>query len=663
MNKILKFKHNLLHNIATNPDLKVKKILYDTKFLLYCFRHFKYADNSFNLKVSETILANYDKYQDLGEKMRAIRLFTQLHLSNNLKITPSHSEFLSTQVKDIQEFPNFRWLLNIALLNHNSGLECEEIWKKLEQVYSTRNFFEEKSISAEDQVKLALLMGLSKRNSVNLWRSLLVDLISSEEEFNPSQRIILIKALTSFDSSKVFEKTFEEEKFKPFVSALISRAITTKENLSLKEAVSLLLASEKSGILGEKALSEVEPVLFEKVRQIPKEYIYLISQYYSRVMLNKKRMEFLKNLRMNYLSKLDRKITLEEADHFNTMNNYMMKNGIIGSIEYNEPYQEFIVSGQYSIFEYLYLAKMKNMSFNEVMSFSFLIQGQLSKQIFKLSPETLYRTLSFLEFRGDISDNFVNHVISVATRCLRKNNKEDPKNLFFSNMILIKYDSTLKKNNITNTLSDLRTLILKDKDNNLETELLIYILNNPESPKEVKAIIEDIAKLKFQNLSETSLFEHLSLIPLERIKADEEFKNKIVDYVAENFDYLKVPQLCKIPHIITGLLPANLQERFMAKIKEKTLTLEEVESFTRNINVLTKEARSHIQNSFLAHKGNINVSNLDTVFITVLRIFGDNKDFDKKFIQQLMQVITTRNSYLNQKNLNKFIDAYSKLEK
>jgi len=586
-----------------------------------------------------------------------------LHLNNGLTIPKEHSETLVNQLHHIKAYPNFRWLLNIAILFHNSGIENKELWKIIEEAYMKRNFLETQEVTAEDQVKLALTMGLSDTTSPELWRSLIVDLIEKEESFNSSQRVILIKALSRPDLMPKFDPDFSENKFKPFLAGLISRTLGHKETMNLKEAVAVLLSADKSGILSERSLQEIEPILFDKAMQISKEHIYGIVKFYSNIKITKERKEFLKKLRHALLVKYDKRITLRDAINFNQINNFMMKNAIISTQEYNDPYYKFILTNQFQIFEYLYLARMRTMNFNDVMNLSYLIQGQLSKHLFKLTPEMVYRTLSFLEFRGDISGTFVDHVINIANKFLKTGAKDDYPNKFFSSLLLIKYNQNLKRSQYFSLIQEISHAITKSYENNLVQEYIIYLSSNPESPKELLNIIGDILKLKLKDLKDSQVLELLSFAPSEVYMKDTQFKEQLEEYLVDNFDYLKQDKLCKIYHVIKDILPEKFNEQIIKRLKNAELDLRDIESLTRNLKSLPKDLKEHIQKCFNKNKQHINISNLDTIFLIVMRVFQDHQDFDKKFIQELMQIISMRNSYLNQKNLNKLIDSYGKISK
>lgn len=151
MNKILRFKGFLLGQLSSfNESIKIAKILSDTKYLLYSFRQHHYVDPAFNSKVSNFLISNLEKYTDQIDQMKMIRLFIDLHLKHGLTVSSNDYKILTTHVEKMKKFPNFRWLLDILILNHHAGRNDPALWKIVENAYISKNFMNKDSILPVD---------------------------------------------------------------------------------------------------------------------------------------------------------------------------------------------------------------------------------------------------------------------------------------------------------------------------------------------------------------------------------------------------------------------------------------------------------------------------------------------------------------------------------
>jgi len=102
-----------------------------------------------------------------------------------------------------------------------------------------------------------------------------------------------------------------------------------------------------------------------------------------------------KHLRRVLISKFDVNISNSDAKNFNIINAYMNKSKLINIQDYEDPYSQFNVDDKFKVFEYLYVSRMQTFFIMELINFSILIQGQLTKSMIQLSPETLLKVPNF----------------------------------------------------------------------------------------------------------------------------------------------------------------------------------------------------------------------------------------------------------------------------
>jgi len=543
----------------------------------------------------------------------------------------------------------------------NSGINNPILWEIIEEHYLNSKFTGTKQSTAEELLKLAFLMSSSQIHHFTIWEKLINDLTAQKDSLNFSQKVMLAKSLSKVEEATSFDKEFLTKKFKPFLTELIEAVITNKEHLTLKELVGLLLAAEKIGMSKEGILSKIEDSLFEKVDLLPKRHVYDLVKIYSKVTLTKERKEFMKNLRKVLISKFDEKITDSDANNFNIINNYLYKNRITSLQEYNEPYFQFIVTDKLKVFEYLFVYRMKTSSIMDVINFSILIQGQLSKNMLQLSPETLLKVLSFFEIRGEISENFLELTLSFCKKYLSQVNEKHFRQQIYAYLIYAKFDpSHARGPRATKLAEDLVERLEQLNDTGVEAEILRFTAQNiNELGREFTQVIKTYYKNKINKLSEASVYELFSIITEEDLK-ENNFKEIVEDHLSQNFKYMKTLAFCKSLHLIRSVLPKEYLSLTIDNISTKPLTLEEMEVLLRRSESLPTELKGHITESFKVHKEEINWKNINQVATILLRILNNAQMFDKDFIQSLMGVVSSKQNFFNQKTLDRLIDAYSK---
>lgn len=661
MNRILKLKNNLL-TLALNPaDVPINRLLHDTKFLFYCFRHYKYVDNNFNLKISSLILNNLHKYQKPSEKSRAISLIVQIHLVNNLKISPAHSQVLLENLQAADEVPNLRWLINTAVIFLNSGINSPTLWKVIQNHYINNDFKRTNQTNVEDLLKLAFIMSSSKTHNAEIWQRLIKDLINEKEALNSSQKVMLAKSLCKIDHENLFEESFVEEEFKPYLVDLIQSALNEKESLTLREIVGLITAAEEAKLLKENIIQKVEGILFEKSNLLSKRNIYDLMKAYNKLSLNKERKQFMKGLKKVLLSKFDKKIGYRDASNFNIINNYLYKNGIISLQEYNDPYFQFILDDKFEVFEHLYVARMKSSSMVDIMNFSLLVQGQLSKYMLQLNPETLSKVLSFLELRGEISETFLQMALDACKKYTKPVHDKHLKQQLYAYLLFSRFDNDITGAKSARYAENMLKKVEQLGDVEVREEIFRYIAYHQEElGKDFIKAVKDHYIGKFQKLNESAIYNLFSIVNEGDFDNNVAFKENVQDYLLQDFKYMKTSAVCKSFHIIKAVLSKEYGNIATEHILKNRLSLEELEVLTRNMGLLPEEVKQHIQESFRVNKEHINWKNVGLVGRIMVRIFKNAEFFEKGFIKELLEVVSSYQSFFNQSTLDKLIDGYGK---
>jgi len=586
----------------------------------------------------------------------------QIHLTNGLKITPTQSQILIEHLRNLQEIPNLKWLIHTATIYMNSGINNPVLWDIVEQHYLNSKFTVQSQATAEELLKLAFLMSSSQVHYSALWEKLIEDLSVQKDSLNYTQKVMLVKSLSKVEENSSLNKDFLANKFQPYLRGLIDSVLKNKEHLTLKELVGLLLSAEKMGMVKEDLLVKVEEKLFEKVEFLTKRHIYdLVKLYSKQQILSKERKEFMKDLRRVLISKFDEDITNSDANNFNIINNYMYKNRIINIQDYNDPYFQFIVDGKFKVFEYLYVSRMKTSSIMELINFSILVQGQLTKSMIQLSPETLLKVLNFFEIRGEVSQSFLELTLNVCKKYLSPVNEKHFRQQIYAYLIYAKFDPAHARGpRATKIAEDLVARLEAVNDYELKEEILRFTANNiNELGREFAQVIKAYYKTQIHKLNEVSVYELFSIITEEDMK-DNSLKEIVEDYLGQNFKYMKNLALCKSLHLIKLALPKEYTNLALDSISAKPLSLEEIEVLLRRSDNLPEELKGHISESFGALKDETNWQNINQVGTILLRILNSSQMFDKEFIQSLMGVVTAKQSYFNQKTLDKLITAYSK---
>jgi len=661
MNRILKLKNNLL-TLALNPsEVPINRLLHDTKFLFYCFRHYKYVDNNFNLKISSLLLNNLHKYQKPAEKSRAISLIVQIHLINNLKISPAHSQVLLENLQASDEVPNLRWLVNTAVIFLNSGINSATLWKVIQKHYLNNDFSGTNQVQAEDLLKLAFIMSSSKTQNAEIWQRLIRDLINQKESLNSSQKVMLAKSLCKIDAEGLFTGRFVEEEFKPYLYDLIQSAAKDKELLTLREITGLILAAEEAQLLNENIIQKVEGKLFEKSNLLSKRNIYDLMKTYNKLPLNKDRKQFIKGLKKVLLSKFDKKIGYRDALNFNVINNYLYKNGIISLQEFNDPYFQFILDDKFEVFEHLYVARMKTSSIVDVMNFSLLVQGQLSKHMLQLNPETLVKVLGFLELRGEISDTFLQMALEGCRKYTQPVHEKHVKQQLYAYLLFGKYDASVNGSKLTRLAEQMVEKLEQLGDMEVKEEVFKYIAyHQSELAQEFTQKVKEFYQEKFGKLSEHAIYNLLSMVNEKDFENNAAFKEIVEDYILQDFKYMKTSALCRSFHIIKAILPKEYGNLAAEHFMKNRLNLEELEILTRRISSLPAEVKQDIQESFRVNKEYINWKNVGLAGRIMQRVFDNAQFFDKSFIKECLEVVSAYQSFFNQGTLDKLIDGYSK---
>ena len=659
MKRILRLKNHLLAQAASTSDVPINKILHDTKFLLYCFRHYKYVDNNFNLKISHSILDNIDKYQKEIDKSQAISLFTQIYLKNGLKISYTQSQILVENVK-FAKISNLRWLINIAVVFQNSDIYSPVLWKIIEEHFVNDDFASPKKPTAEELQKFAYVISSAKNDSPEIWNKLIEDLISVGDTFNSSQRIMLIKSLCNINHGIAFTPYFLSESFDPYLRALVDTALKEKELLTLKELVDLLVATERAALLNEDILIEAEQILFTKAALIPKKSIYELTKIYTKATKTKERKDFLKVLRKTLISKFDKNVDERDAQNFNSINNYLFKNTIISSQEYNDLYSQLILDEKIEAFELLFVLRMKTSSVVDIMNLAVSIQGQLSKSILQVNPETLIQVLTFLDTRGELSESFMQIVFDAYRKYLKPVQDRHVNQQIYAYLIYFKYDATfLQRAKLKPTTTTLLSILEQQNDQTLFDEVLRFVCNNeqelhPEFVKEMKSFYINI----MDNLNDETLYRLFSILDEKDLK-DAKLKEKLEDHFIHNLKYMNVLTLCKSYHLIMAVLAKEYSSLAVDAIETKRLDLEEMEILTRRLDLLRVESKAHVQECFRVERENIDWRRIATVAKIIVRVFKNSKDFEQSFIQELLDIVVANQSFFNQKILDNLIGAYA----
>ena len=659
MNRILKLKNSLLAQAASSSDVPISKILHDTKFLLYCFRHYNYVDNSFNLKISNSILNNIDKYPKQIDKSQAISLFTQIYLQNGLKISSTQSQILVENMKSA-EIPNLRWLINLAVIFQNSDISSPTLWEIVEEHFVNDDFASKKKTTAEELQKLAYVLSSDKNNSPEIWNKLMNDLISVGDTFNSSQRVMLIKSLSNIKHNIAFTSDFLAQSFNPYLRTLVDTALKQKELLAIKELVGLLVATEKVRLLNENILVEIEEILFTKGSLIPKKSVYDLMKIYTKANKTKGRKDFLKVLRRTLVTKFDKNVDEKDAQNFNSINTYLFKNGIISSQEYNDPYSQLILDDKLQAFELLFVSRMKSSSVVDIMNLSVSIQGQLSKSILQLNPETLIRVFSFFDIRGELSESFMQIVFDAYKKYLKPVQERHVKQQVYAYLIYFKYDPTfLQRAKLKPATTTLLSILEQQNDRIILDETLRFVCENQqelhhEFLKEVKSFYIRI----MDNLNDETLYNLFSMIDEKDLK-DIKLKEKLEDYLIHNLKYMNVLALCNSHHLIKTLLTKEYSSLAVDAIEAKRLNLGEIEVLTRKLDLLRVESRAHVQECLRIERENIDWRKIGTVAKVIVRVFKNSKDFEQSFIQELLETVSINQSYFNQKSLDKLIGTYA----
>lgn len=660
MNRILKLKNSLLTNLALNgQNIPIDKILHDTRFLLYCFRHYKYVDNNFNLKVSDLIIKNLSQYQTSIEKSQAINLFVQINLVNGLKVSPSQSQTLLANLESIENIPNLKWLINIAVVLMNSDIYNPKLWKIIEQHYMHNNFTTTNPITAEELLKLAFVMSSMQNNSSIMWQKLLNNLDTVRDELNSSQKVMLAKSLAKLDYKSIFIEESIIEKYKSYLLYLITSSLKAKDLLTVKELVGLLLAAHQARLLSESILAEIEEVLFDKPSMISMKNIYDLNKLYTKFSLTKERKEFLKELRKTFLTKFDKSITFKDAFNFHLINNHLHNTGIISTQDYNEPYYHFILDGKFEVFEHLYVARMNTSSIVEVLNFSLLVQGQLSKYVLHIPPEILLKVFLFFELRGEISKTFLDLVFSINKKYMNPVQESHSKQQLYAYLLYIKFDtSVIKGQNLTTMCKRLKEKLQDLDSSEMNEEILTFFMEHEsEIAEEYLKAVKKFYKPTINKLSEDAVYNLFSLLNENDLK-QKSFKEELEDYLMLNFKYMNTEALCKSYHLINSVLPKEHIRLTIQTIKSKILTIVEIEQLTRKLELLSDELKLHIEESFKVTKKTINWKNIGSTEKIILRLLKQSSE--REFIQELYETISTHQRYFNQRTLDKLIQAYSK---
>lgn len=234
--------------------------------------------------------------------------------------------------------------------------------------------------------------------------------------------------------------------------------------------------------------------------------------------------------------------------------------------------------------------------------------------------------------------------------------------MFFASLLIFKYKKSLEKTKIQSLVAQIQSIVLEGTDKTLINELIKHVQYNPDLAPIFHPVLVAIIKNKFDDLSESLLFNLLSFTPPELYQSDPSFKTMLTEYFADNFDYFDITKLCQSHHLMQAFLPSSLYEQAVKKIVGSKLDVLQIEIITRNLNDnVSKEIIQHIHNSYGILKSRLDVLEFDSICQIILRIYENPKYFEQKFLQDLMQLITLKNTYINQKNLTRFVDLYNKV--
>jgi len=98
-----------------------------------------------------------------------------------------------------------------------------------------------------------------------------------------------------------------------------------------------------------------------------------------------------------------------------------------------------------------------------------------------------------------------------------------------------------------------------------------------------------------------------------------------------------------------------------SRVKQAKLSLEDIEGLTKTANKIPKDILTIIQDTFPAMARNADIGTMDKIYSIIINCFGHRKYFESQFLNDLIQIVSTKNQYFNQKILDNLIRLFSKI--